>query len=147
MRQPVLIGAHSIYREGDVVICCYDGATSLEELKAVHALIEEAMAEHQQVFQIIDMRSYPVPPPEVRKWIAQWAKTHTLGGIAFFGAHPLVRAATLMIQRAAQLFSQRPTTPLGFFATLEEARRWIESQKAAPSTDRLRPVDLRTWQF
>ena len=35
MSQPVLIGTHGIYREGDTVICRYEGATSIEELAAV----------------------------------------------------------------------------------------------------------------
>ncbi|MFO0577546.1 MAG: STAS/SEC14 domain-containing protein [Polyangia bacterium] len=138
---------HSIFRDGDTVICRYEGATSIDELAAVHAILEEAMAEHPKVFQIIDMRSYPLPPPEVRRWIAEWAKTHTLGGVAFFGAHPLVRVATLMIQRTAQLFTQRPTTPLRFFATVEEARRWIDTLRVSPAIDRLRSGDLGTWQL
>ncbi len=80
------IGAHRIDQEGAVVVCRYQGVISLEEIKRVHDVLDAVLEKEGRCYQLIDMQTVNTLGPEQRRWVSQWAHTHTLEAVLCFRA-------------------------------------------------------------
>jgi hypothetical protein len=127
------IGKHEICVENDVVLCRYHGAVSIEEIIAIHTLIERQMSVHGRLFQLCDLSDMDDLNRDVRAWIAKWSKEHRLAGLALFGGSLVVQVAATMIERVARLLHRSDTPPVYFCRTEAEARAWLEQKRQAAS--------------
>lgn len=122
------IGEHTIIDEGDVIACYYKGPVSLEEIQAVHDILDAALAAHKSVYQMIDFRTVPIPSAEVRRWIANWAQTRSLRAVVSFGASAPLRLIMNLLQNAIRLIKgHAPQTVL--LRTEQDARAFIEEDR------------------
>ena len=105
------IGAHRIDVEGDMVICRYRGAISMEEIKLVHDVIEDVLKTQGHCYQLLDLHTVKTLEPPVRRWISQWAQTHTLEAVLGFDASSLMFVLVGLMTRAIYSLrkDKRPT--------------------------------------
>ncbi len=115
------IGAHVVAVEDDLVTCYYKGPVALDELIAAHRFLEEALAAHPRVYQVMDFATVPMPSAAVRRWIAKWAQTHRLRAVITFGASPPLRLIMNFLQNGIRLL--RGDAPLTIFVATEQAAR------------------------
>lgn len=105
------IGAHRIDVEGDMVICRYRGAISMEEIRLVHDVIEDVLKTQGHCYQLLDLHTVKTLEPPVRRWISQWAQTHTLEAVLGFDASSLMFVLVGLMTRAIYSLrkDKRPT--------------------------------------
>lgn len=125
------IGQHEISIENDVILCRYRGPLSLDEVAAVHAIIQAQLSVQQRLFQICDLRDMDGLSRDVREWIAKWSKEHRLAGVGLFGGSLVMQVAASMIERVARLLYRSETPPVYFCRSEAEARAWVERQRLA----------------
>lgn len=123
------VGSHELSIEGDVVVCRYHGAITLEEIQKIHLLLAEQLHTGGSTYQLCDLRDVGSVPADVRAFIARWSKEHRLTAIVMFGASLLVRAATTMTERLASLLHHSDAPPVKFFPAETGARKWIEEHR------------------
>lgn len=105
------IGAHRIDVEGAIVICRYQGAISVEEIKLVHDVIDGVLKKQGHCYQLLDLHTVQTLEPPVRRWISKWAQTHTLEAVLGFHASSLMFVLTGLMARAIYFMrkDRRPT--------------------------------------
>ncbi len=131
MASPQHVGKHEICVEKDVIVCRYHGAVSIDEIAAIHRIIEEQMSVQPRLFQVCDLRDMEGLNRDVRAWIAKWSNEHRLAGVALFGASLVMQVAASMIERVARLLYRTETPPVYFCRTEAEARTWVDRQRLA----------------
>lgn len=128
------IGRHVLEIEGAVVTCRYEGLLSLDEVAAVHAVLESVLRERGHAYQLIDMTRTPLPDAEVRRWISQWAQKHTLECVLLFGASTPIFLMTGLLARAIHMMRADKRPVVLFERTEAEARaalaRLLERRRA-----------------
>jgi hypothetical protein len=101
-----MIGAHRIDVEGASVVCRYQGPISLEEILRVHDVLEAVLSKEGRCYQLIDMHAVKTLGPEERRWVSQWAKTHTLEAVLCFRASSLMFHLVGLMARAIYFLRQ-----------------------------------------
>jgi hypothetical protein len=122
------VGAHQLVLEQDLVVFRQRGDYTLSDAREVGAELASLIARRGRIFVIIDQTQAGTTPPESRRFLADWNKRHTLGGVALFGGSVTARAVASLITTAIRLV--RPAgAPMVFTATEAEARAWVASQR------------------
>lgn len=105
------IGAHRVDVEGATVICRYQGAISVEEIKLVHDVIDGVLKKQGHCFQLLDLHTVQTLEAPVRRWISKWAQRHTLEAVLGFNASSLMFVLTGLMARAIYFMrkDKRPT--------------------------------------
>lgn len=98
------IGAHRLDIEGMTVVCRYHDEISLEEIKRVHDVLEAVLEQRGRCYQLIDMRTVKTLGPAQRRWVSQWAQTHTLEAVLCFNASAPMFYLVGMMTRAIHFF-------------------------------------------
>jgi hypothetical protein len=123
------LGTHWLKVEGDVVYLSQDGDYTLDDAIKTHAEIEGVLARLGRAFIMVDQTSSGTTSAEVRRFITDWNKRHRASGAVMFGGSTMGRAAATLVLSAIRLF-QPNTMPTVFTKTEEEARAWINTQRA-----------------
>jgi hypothetical protein len=126
----IRIGNHEVRVEGDIVFTRWDGPATLDEIKAHHAVMERVIAEKGRVFNLIDMRGAHQPPPEARRWMAEWSTRFRVNAVAGFGASFAMRTISMLLVRAIRILRGSEGGPIVFVATEAEARAFLKSERA-----------------
>jgi len=121
-----LIGAHRIDVEGATVICRYQGEISLEEIKRVHDVIHAILLQEGRCYQLIDMHAIKTLGPEQRRWVSQWAQTHTLEAVLCFRASSLMFHLVGLMTRAIHFFRRDKRPVVLVLKDEAEARAKVE---------------------
>ncbi len=108
---PQYIGAHRIDVESAIVVCRYQGAISMDEIKLVHDVLEAVLQSEGHCYQLIDMKTLKTLDPPQRRWISKWAQTHTLEAVLCFNSSALMYYLVGLMTRAIYLLrkDKRPT--------------------------------------
>ena len=119
------IGRHLLSVDGDIVHIIWHGEVRLVDVEQVFAIYAEVHDQQGRAFSLANMKDSDLPSMAVRKWITDWIKRHRkLDAAAAYGANMLIRAAFILLTRAASLVSKQHL-PSGVFATEAEARDWL----------------------
>lgn len=100
------IGAHRLDIEGATVVCRYQGTISLEEIQRVHEVLAAVLAAHGHCYQLIDLQQVKTVEPAQRRWVSQWAQTHTLEAVLCFNASSLMFHLVGLMSRAIHFFRE-----------------------------------------
>ena len=124
----IQIGKHILEYDGVVLKVVFHGylplAQDLEVLAQYQAIIED----RGYTLILLQVAEATGIDSAARKAAADWGKIYNVRcRSAVVGAPFVVRVALELMNRATNLLS-RQTTPLGFFATEEEAREWLLAQ-------------------
>ncbi len=103
------------------------GLCTAEVLAGIIAVIDPVLARHERAFLITDISHSRGFDAAARRLIVEWHKRNPAAASAVFGSNFVVRTLLMLIGRAASLLSQQTNT--AFFATEQEARRWIDEQR------------------
>lgn len=122
--QTVLIGAHELRQEDDIVLLRLCGEVSHFEVVAMHAALLRTKDQHGRVYVLVDLRQAGNAGEKVRKEVVEWYRTHRVGCIATFGASAANRVIYILVTNAIRLFAKR-VPPIKFFSEEYEARSWI----------------------
>lgn len=117
-----MIGAHRIDVEGAIVICWYQDAISMAEIKLVHDVLEAVLSKEGRCYQLIDMQTVQTLGPEQRRWVSQWAKSHTLEAVLCFRASSLMFHLVGLMTRAIY-FLRQDKRPIVLVLKDEQAAR------------------------
>jgi hypothetical protein len=124
----VPIGTHTLARKGLLLKFTLRGPINLEQTNAQLAHYQAILEEQGFVLVVLDVTKGGRMAMPARKASAEWAKTYGhRSRTAVVGAPVMIRTAIDLINRAANVLAKRKV-PLGFFATEEEARRWLIAQ-------------------
>ncbi len=132
MKDAIAIGAHLVGVEADVVRVEHHGLLSLSEIQKTFELVSQWQKERGVQYMIVDMQRMAPLEPEVRKWIAQNAKTLSLRAMLAVGASPVVRIMATMVDRAVKILWHKHTMVFLLLKTEEEALAWIEADRKKP---------------
>lgn len=130
----VQIGLHTLSFEGELARLKIGGHMPLPEVIHVHLFFEEMLRMGRRVFLLSLAHSRPdSTPPEVRRWLAQWNRTHRASGIAM--VTNLSWASNVMVSLLMRAISTLRGTPLpaNFFSNETEARTWLEALMRQPA--------------
>jgi hypothetical protein len=103
-------GAHRIDVEGVLVICRYQGPLSLEEIRSVHDVLASVLEKHGHCYQLLDLHTVKTLEAPARRFISQWAQTHTIDAVLGFGASSLMFVLMGLMSRAIY-FMRKDTRP------------------------------------
>jgi hypothetical protein len=123
------IGSHRVLVDGDTVLTRYVGVPELVHLREIHQHFDRVLVEHGRLFIINDMSHSGVPPTEARRWIADWARTRRVSGIANFGASLPIRMLQSLVLNAARLVGSHPMGNIVNTAGEAEAFAWVAAQR------------------
>lgn len=129
VRMELIIGPHRIVAEQDVLFAYTNGPWRIEEMRRFLTLSEETYARFGSLYivTIID-RGYDLPP-DSRKYIADWSRTHFITGNVIAGASLAMRTLVTLLSRASQLIGAK--NPMVTFVSDEAAARaWVAEHKA-----------------
>lgn len=129
MANEEIISTHRVHVEGDTVLTRYIGVPTIEHFKAIHAHFDRTLALQGQLFLINDMSHSGVPPIEARRWLAEWARTRRVSGIANFGASLPIRMLQALVVNAARLVGSHPQGNIVNVAGEVEAFAWVAEQR------------------
>lgn len=122
----IQIGPHVLRIEEDIIYSKASGNFTKEHLEQYFAVAERLTEAHGAFYAIADISQLGNTGPEARRYAAQWAKSHKVGGAAILGARFSTRTLVLMITKVMEFFSGS-TFPLVFVATEKEALTWLAS--------------------
>lgn len=131
MSDEEIIGTHRVCVLGDTVLTRYIGVPEREQVMVIHGYFDRVLAEHGRLFVINDMRRTGIPPADARRWMAEWARTHVVTGIANFGASLPIRMLQSLLLHAAALIGSRPEIPTVNLGDEAEAFAWVAAQRRA----------------
>jgi hypothetical protein len=136
-----LIGQHGVEIDGELVTLRMRGPVSLEETERCLATVEQVMAERGRAFLIIDHRQVGPSGPEVRRCMAEWARGHSVSGIAIFGASLPMRTVSVLLIRGIALLYSRPDLieRVALVRSEAEARAFIAERRARLDAATTRP--------
>lgn len=123
------IGRHRVVAAGDVVSVYWDGPASLDELSAIQRVYEKRMTVHPRLFSVFQVNRAHPPPPEVRRQMAHWRRTHKVAGSAIVGASLPIRAIATLYLRAAALLGLK-TWPVRFVDSEAAAQAFFDELRA-----------------
>lgn len=105
------IGTHQIDVEGALVICRYQGPISLAEIQLVHDVLGQVLDTQGHCYQLIDLHTVKTLAPPVRRWISQWAQTHTLEAVLCYNSSSAMFFLVGLMSRAIYFLrkDKRPT--------------------------------------
>ena len=126
--QKFQFGTSTVYIDEDLVYTINEGPIDLAMTKGYLEQVDPIIAQYGRVFMLTNAKDNFAMTSEARRYVAEWAKTHTFTASAFFGAGPLSRAMYMLLVRAMQLLGKSRDN-LAFFATESEARAWIDEQR------------------
>lgn len=119
------------------MICRYQGAISVEEIKLVHDVIDGVLKKQGHCYQLLDLHTVQTLEAPVRRWISQWAQTHTLEAVLGFNASSPMLVLTGLMARAIY-FLRKDKRPTVLLLKDEAAARAMVTELHArrpPSTD------------
>lgn len=123
------ISAHRVLVAGDTVLTRYIGVPELADVMAIYQRFDQVLAEHGRLFIINDMRHSGIPTAEARQFLAEWARTHQIAGLANFGASLPIRILQSLIFRATALLGRHPVIIPEHCAGEAEAFAWVETRR------------------
>jgi len=125
----LILDPHRIVVEQDIVLAYTNGPWRLEEMKRLLALCEETYQRHGSVYIVTVIgRGYDLPP-DSRKYVAEWSRSHVVTGNVIAGASFAMRTLVTLLARASQLVGAK--NPAVTFVNDEAAARaWITEHKA-----------------
>ncbi len=123
------IGPHRIRVVGDTVLTRYIRVPELAHVQAIHQRFDRVIAEHGRLYVVNDMSRSGIPSSETRRWIAEWARRHPIGGLVNFGASMAVRMLQSLILRASALLGSPAAIHPVHVDGEVEAFAWIEAHR------------------
>ncbi len=132
-----MIGLHEFsFEPPDLARGVFRGDISADEMRRMVAYMRACTAEHAPVMFMADVTALGAIPPETRKEVRGTVGI-PYGALAVHGATFRTKILCTLVLGAMKLLSG-VQTPIGFFATEAEARRWLDEQRAAytPATSR-----------
>lgn len=128
----VQIGAHSIMVDNDILVAHVTGPMPLDQMKQFLDVCAKTLAQHGSVYLISIMGPGYAIPPDSRRYVAEWGRSHRLDGNLIVGAPFAMRALLTMLSRASKLFGVK-NSEIEFAVSEAEAHRWIAQHKARQS--------------
>ncbi|WAS99308.1 STAS/SEC14 domain-containing protein [Nannocystis punicea] len=118
-----------ITREPDLVHLRVRGPFDLPVARAVHELIAQIMDENGRCYLLADMSQLDGIPNDARRYVGEWHKTHTITGVAVYGASFATRALATLMFHAVRIVG-RQQMEMEFVRDEADARRWIAAHIA-----------------
>ena len=125
-----VIGRHRVVADGDIVSVYWDGPASLDEVTAIQRVYEQRLLAHPCLFSVFQVTRAHPPPPEVRRHMAHWRRTHKVAASAVVGASLPIRAIATLYLRAAALLGLK-TWPVRFVDSEAEAQAFFDELRGA----------------
>lgn len=122
------VGLHQLVIEQDIVLVRLRGDCNLSDAKQICDELVALIGRWGRVYLLHDLTLAGSIPPESRRFLADWNKLYTLGGVANFGGSAAVRMVTLLLMNAYRLI-RSGGTPLTYVGSEAEARAWIAAQR------------------
>lgn len=123
------LGAHSIRRDGDVLVLKWVGDLLAEHIGVIHARLESMLTEHNFVFVLVDAKDGGSISPEARKRAATWAHVDHFGGTAIFHASLPIRAVSAIATSLQRLLVPQKVAAIKITDTEDAARAWINARR------------------
>jgi hypothetical protein len=124
----LVIGQHRIVVEQDVLIAYANAPWRLEEMKQFLTLSEEIYSRLGSVYLVTVIgRAYDLPP-ETRKYVAAWSRSHFVTGNVIAGAPFAMRTLVTLLSRASQLVGAK-NSAVTFVNDEAAALAWIAEHK------------------
>jgi len=124
------IGLHALsFEPPDLVRCVIQGDISADEMRRMIAYVRACAEERAPVLFLADIAGLGAIPPDTRKEVRATVGI-PYGAIAAHSATFQTKILASMILGAMKLLSGE-RTPVAFFGTEAEARRWLEAERAA----------------
>ena len=122
-------GTHRYYREADLVFFECHGIFNLGDMTRLLEIVEVIEGEFGYVLSAFDTFDGINMTAEARRLIGDRTRAHdTPNAAAIIGASFGIRTVAMLINNAARLVGKH-TPPAQFFATTEEALRWLATQR------------------
>lgn len=122
------VGAHQLVFEQDLVLVRVRGDYNLPDAQQVGDELAALMGRQGRVYILVDLTQAGTIPPESRRFLAEWNKQYTLGGVANFGGGAAIRLLSTLLMNAYRLI--RPEgAPLVYVGSEAEARAWVAAQR------------------
>lgn len=123
------IGKHRIVVDEDVVTAYANSPWRLEDIERFLALCDETYQRLGSVYLVTVVgRGYDLPP-EARKYVAEWSRSHFVSGNVIAGAPLAMRVLVTLLSRATQLVGGK-NAAVTFVSDEAAARAWIAEHKA-----------------
>lgn len=101
------VGKHLYYLQDDVLVIKTRGALELPDAQWLMATAEALVKENGYSLLLGDVSAGVSIPPEVRRWIGEWHKSHphaaSAGSAIAFGANPVVSTLLRLINSGVRL--------------------------------------------
>ncbi len=129
LSRSLVLGAHRVSLDGEVVNLRLRGAFSASEVNALMDYIIGCDLALGNLGMVVVTEGDFSIEPEARRSIAQRS---TLNGrplmpMAVIGTGPMVRAIFILLINAIRITLRKPV-PVTFFATVEESHKWMQDQ-------------------
>ncbi len=122
------IGPHRITIEEDVITAYVSGPWLLAEITEFLQLCTKTRERLGSVYLITVVGPGYHLPPDSRKYIGDWSRSHAVTGNVVAGAPFAMRALIGIIARASKMIGAK-TSEVEFTATEAEARAWVAQRK------------------
>lgn len=122
------IGPHRITVEDDVLTAYVSGPWLLPEITEFLRLCTETRERLGSVYVITVVGPGYHLPPDARKYIGEWARSHVVSGNIVAGAPFAMRALIGIISRASKMIGAK-SSEVEFTATEVEAKAWVAQRK------------------
>ncbi|WP_225413187.1 SpoIIAA family protein [Stigmatella hybrida] len=125
-------GPHTLsFEEPDIVRLTPHGQFDLREAREMILRVREFQKGREALYLLVDARQGTGFSAEVRRAISEDRSLVPYAGVALFGASFTLRTIANMMERANVLLGRPSTYQSVFTKTEEEARAWIDAQRAA----------------
>jgi hypothetical protein len=122
------IGTHPVWIKGDTIFNVLHGPYTLEHMIEYLQLAEQVIAEHGTFFALSDITHLQAVGADTRRHIAQWTRSHPIGGIALVGGGLAMRSVLTLVIHAVNLL--RPEKiPLVFVTSEKEGQSWLAARR------------------
>lgn len=119
-----MLRSHQGVFEQDLVLFRVRGDYELSDAQQVGDVLVQHMARWARIFILIDQAQAGAIPPESRRFLAEWNKQYTLGGVANFGGSTTARVVATLLMNAYRLI--RPAgAPMIHADSEADARVWV----------------------
>jgi hypothetical protein len=134
------IGHLEVTRDDDRVEIVMRGPLSLEVTRPLLEYLNQVRRESGHCFVLADVSQLTELPPETRRHVSEWHKTHTLDGLVVSGGSFATRALVTLMHNAMRLLGKRDLD-LEFAPDEASARRWLDAHRsrvlASPANGRI----------
>lgn len=102
-------GKHLYYLQGDVLVVRVGGTVNLEEAQLFMTTSYELVQRFGYSLMLADVSAGIAMPPEVRRWIGEWHKTHAAdsGSAVVTGAGMVARTLLTLINSGVRLLGMQ----------------------------------------